>query len=214
MSDIVSLSNPALALDGISGPGASSGEARAEQKALGQADFFKLLTTQLASQDPLEPMDDTAFIAQMAQFSTLEMMSDQTKAFDRLADGFELQSSRSIIGNLVTLQSGSDEVSGFVERVSFDDKEGMTRIFVNGRGYDMATMKEVGATSTDFELSTLAGKIGRRADLNEPIVDPETGNSYTGGRISGVERLNGNLKVTLDGRSRRFDLSELKEIPE
>ena len=51
----------------------STGKIETQQKTLGQAEFFKLLTTQLASQDPLKPMDDTAFIAQMANFSELEM---------------------------------------------------------------------------------------------------------------------------------------------
>ena len=36
--------------------------------------FMKLLTTQLSNQDPLNPMEDREFIAQMAQFSSLEQM--------------------------------------------------------------------------------------------------------------------------------------------
>ena len=38
---------------------------------LGQADFLRLLTTQLSNQDPLEPTDNQAMLAQMAQFSAL-----------------------------------------------------------------------------------------------------------------------------------------------
>lgn len=37
--------------------------------------FLHLLTTQLANQDPLDPMDDREFIAQLAQFSSLEQMT-------------------------------------------------------------------------------------------------------------------------------------------
>src|SRR5258706_15888263 len=39
--------------------------------ALGQADFIKLMTTQLQQQDPFEPMDNKEMLAQMAQFSSL-----------------------------------------------------------------------------------------------------------------------------------------------
>jgi len=59
----------------------SDTSARVPQKSLGQADFLKLLTTQLAHQDPSKPMDDASFIAQMAQFSTLQII------FSREQDG-------------------------------------------------------------------------------------------------------------------------------
>jgi flagellar basal-body rod modification protein FlgD len=40
-------------------------------KSLGQADFIRLMTTQMKMQDPLEPVDNKEMIAQMAQFSSL-----------------------------------------------------------------------------------------------------------------------------------------------
>lgn len=38
---------------------------------LGEGDFLKLLTTQLANQDPTNPVDNTQMLAQLAQFSSL-----------------------------------------------------------------------------------------------------------------------------------------------
>ncbi len=43
--------------------------------------FLRLLTTQLANQDPLNPIEDREFIAQLAQFSSLEQMQSLNKAF-------------------------------------------------------------------------------------------------------------------------------------
>ena len=46
--------------------------------------FLRLLTTQLANQDPLNPMEDREFIAQLAQFSALEQMQNLNKTVENL----------------------------------------------------------------------------------------------------------------------------------
>ncbi|WP_107923078.1 flagellar hook assembly protein FlgD [Lysinibacillus parviboronicapiens] len=51
---------------------------------LGKDAFLQLLITQLANQDPTNPMDDREFIAQMAQFSSLEQMQNMTKGLEAL----------------------------------------------------------------------------------------------------------------------------------
>lgn len=48
--------------------------------------FLKLLTTQLANQDPLSPMEDREFIAQLAQFSSLEQMTAMNKTMERTSE--------------------------------------------------------------------------------------------------------------------------------
>ena len=48
---------------------------------LGKEDFLNLLVTQLRYQNPLDPMDNTEFVAQLAQFSSLEQMSNLNTAF-------------------------------------------------------------------------------------------------------------------------------------
>jgi flagellar basal-body rod modification protein FlgD len=51
---------------------------------MGKSDFLKMLTTQMRYQDPLNPMDNTQMVAQMAQFSQLEQMLNMTSAFTGL----------------------------------------------------------------------------------------------------------------------------------
>lgn len=48
--------------------------------------FLKLLTTQLANQDPLNPMEDREFIAQLAQFSSLEQMQNINKNIEIMGE--------------------------------------------------------------------------------------------------------------------------------
>ena len=52
---------------------------RVTKKSLGQEDFLKLMTAQLNNQDPFKPVDNTDFIAQMAQFSTVTGITDINK---------------------------------------------------------------------------------------------------------------------------------------
>jgi len=59
----------------------------APAQTLGKDDFLKLLVEQIRHQDPLSPMDNDKFIAQTAQFSSLEELQNINKSIERLAAG-------------------------------------------------------------------------------------------------------------------------------
>lgn len=52
-------------------------------KQLGQNDFLTLLVTQLKNQDPLKPMDNTTFVAELAQFSQLDQSTKQVQLLEQ-----------------------------------------------------------------------------------------------------------------------------------
>lgn len=58
--------------------------ARKPVKELGKDEFLQILVTQLRNQDPMQPMQDKEFIAQMAQFSSLEQMMNMSKEMTSL----------------------------------------------------------------------------------------------------------------------------------
>ncbi|MFC0558601.1 flagellar hook assembly protein FlgD [Halalkalibacter alkalisediminis] len=64
------------------------------QGILGKDDFLKILITQLQNQDPSNPMDDREFIAQMAQFSSLEQMTNMNQAIQKFVS---IQSSQNLV---------------------------------------------------------------------------------------------------------------------
>ena len=64
---------------------AAANQARRETNSeLGKEAFLKILIAQLSNQDPLDPLKDKDFIAQMAQFSTLEQMTNMNKSIEQM----------------------------------------------------------------------------------------------------------------------------------
>jgi len=57
-------------------------------RSLGQDAFMNLLVTQLQHQDPTQPQDDTAFVAQLATFSSLEQLQNMNKTLTTISDFF------------------------------------------------------------------------------------------------------------------------------
>lgn len=97
-------------------------EYRSAKKVLDQDDFLKLLITQFSTQDPLNPVTDTAFISQMAEFTTLENAKETQSEITRLRQQSANQEAVSMIGKQVELLSGDDgEITfGTVSKVLID----------------------------------------------------------------------------------------------
>ena len=68
---------------------AASGLTGGRESKLGQDAFLQLLTTQLANQDPLQPQENGEFLAQLAQFSSLEKLTSIETSIKELATAFK-----------------------------------------------------------------------------------------------------------------------------
>jgi flagellar basal-body rod modification protein FlgD len=61
------------------------------ERKLGQTDFLRLMSTQLQQQDPFDPVDNQAMVAQMAQFSSVAGISEMNISLRGIADQIAAQ---------------------------------------------------------------------------------------------------------------------------
>jgi flagellar basal-body rod modification protein FlgD len=140
---------------------------------LGKDDFLKLLITQLQNQDPTNPMNDTDFIAQMANFSSLEQMTNINSAINKLVEQdkqSQLISYHQFIGQDVTwhkvneLEDGTGEIiegSGTVAGIQFKGDQ-VVIVLDDGTELEPANISQVKETvkeSAMMQASMLIGKM-------------------------------------------------------
>ena len=121
--------------------------------------FLNLMLAQLKSQDPTEPTDNTEWLSQLAQYSSLEQMTQMNSGLENCAKyisalyndmsyNSEITQTLSMIGKDVTLQipdendsSNTTEVSGTVTEASF--KDGTGKIKIDGKYYSIAYVTSI-----------------------------------------------------------------------
>jgi flagellar basal-body rod modification protein FlgD len=133
MSDVASVANS-------TNTAAKTASATAQADPLGKDAFFKMLIAQMRNQDPLNPMDGTAFAAQLAQFSSLEQLTNLNEALNVQNMNFtNLLNAQTVnlIGKEITANqkdaktSETTTVTGEVTAVQF--KEGSIYLTVNDK---------------------------------------------------------------------------------
>ena len=113
---------------------------RQPQQSLGKDDFLKILITQLSYQDPTNPMQDKEFIAQMAQFSSLEQMTAMAKDFNKLTAMISGSEASASLGKNVEIAEGERLVQGMVQAVTRGENP---QVLVNGGFYNWENVVKV-----------------------------------------------------------------------
>lgn len=122
---------------------------------LGKDEFLKILMTQLQNQDPTSPMDDKEFIAQMAQFSSLEQISNMATSLDNLTSmtqQSQLVQFNSFVGKTVTWHEASDQLDAEGKAIVNTGTEKITSVKYNG---------------TDAQFVLASGKVIAAANVSE-----------------------------------------------
>lgn len=132
-----------------------AGTKREPLKELDKDAFLELLTVQLRYQDPTSPVKDQDFIAQLAQFSSLEQVQNLTESMNRFTDSFmrvnAVSQAAGLLGKEVEVADPEtgERVTAKVTRVTFVDGE--PRLHLGGKVYSMWDVKAVTGTGKSGE---------------------------------------------------------------
>lgn len=122
-----------------------------DREELGKDDFLKLLITQLRYQDPLNPLDDKEFIAQLAQFSSLEQMQNMSQSMSAFLEMSFFSQMSSLIDNEVSIvhyfrddnnELVEQEIVGKILEVKLTEK-GPYILLDNGEEYPMSSIVSI-----------------------------------------------------------------------
>ena len=111
---------------------------RVPAKTMGQTEFLNLLVTQMRNQDPLKPVSDTEFIAQMAQFTSLEQTKEMSTDVQKLRQSYALTQGTGLLGKEVKVATGENENQVFTKGIVTDlevNKDGDVSLIVNNQAY-------------------------------------------------------------------------------
>lgn len=90
---------------------------KATSNAMGKNEFLKILAAQLQNQDPTSPASNTEFVAQLAQFSSLEQLQNIASSLSAMS----LMQSAGLIGKTAVAQMNGTSITGMVESILLQD---------------------------------------------------------------------------------------------
>jgi flagellar basal-body rod modification protein FlgD len=191
--------------------------------------FLTLLTEQMKNQDPTQPMDNTAFVAQLAQFSALEQMTNVNTNLTTLisAQGTSLQTTAaSMIGKTAVFQSDSvvlqaDSPAVFTANLS-QAATNATAVVQDSNGNTIRTL-QLGACSSGLNHFSWDGKNDSGNAVNPGTYTVNITASDINGKqisltqngsalITGVTYVNGTPEFQAGGQTLKIsDISEVDE---
>lgn len=183
----------------------SSGTSSANSAAsISMDQFLSLLAAQLSNQDVLNPTQDTEFVAQMAQFTSLQ-------ALENLNQYAGYQYGSSLIGKKVSVakyDTNGKYVSdiGVVSRADFSS--GDTALTVNGRTYAVSNIMEVISDASYDSYQYAASLVGKTVQVSGYDVNGKAVNAT--GTVSACNFSSGEAMIVVDGQN--YTLSSVRQV--
>jgi flagellar basal-body rod modification protein FlgD len=126
------------------------------QASLGKDSFLKLLVTQMQDQDPTSPTDSSTFMSQLAQFSSLEQMTNMSDTMTSISNTSSVTQGVDLLGhNIEWTRADGTTGSGVAQSISL--ASGSVVISVGAEQVDPSEITGVGQASADSTSDTSTG---------------------------------------------------------
>ncbi|MDO4188885.1 MAG: flagellar hook capping FlgD N-terminal domain-containing protein [Lachnospiraceae bacterium] len=102
--------------------------------------FLQLLVAQMKYQDPLEPTDNTEYVSQLANFSSLEQMTNMNDSLANMSMASDLQRASNLVGKFASVKVGDQTITGKVDTVEY--KDGTAFLNIEGKSYALSSLVE------------------------------------------------------------------------
>jgi flagellar basal-body rod modification protein FlgD len=198
----------------------------ATQQTLGQDDFLKLFVTQMKYQNPLNPMDSTEFTAQLAQFSSLEQLTNISGQLNNLSvyeNSLNNTLTTTFIGRKVEFAGDSLYLKGNADigyslsagasdvKITISDSSGkvVREIDAGARAAGSNTYSWDGKDSLGNALPD--GNYSIRVDAYDAAGNTVDSQTQSSGTVTGVSFDNNVTSLIIDGTT-RINLSDISKI--
>lgn len=166
--------------------------------------FLNLLAAQLSNQDVLNPTQDTEFVAQMAQFTSLQ-------ALENLNQYASYQYGSSLIGKRVSVAK-YDSTGKYISDIGIvsqaDYSSGDTTVTVNGRSYALTNIMEVVNDASYQSYQYAASLVGKKVEVSG--YDNEGKVVQSTGLVTSCSFASGDAMVVVDGK--KYTLSAVRQV--
>jgi flagellar basal-body rod modification protein FlgD len=187
-----------------------------KESSLGKEDFLKLLIEQIKNQDPLEPQENSDYVAQLATFSSLEQqmsMSDQLATLSLLDQGIANAQVLTMVGKQATVKGDvvTTDGNGTATNIMFTlgSKSTKTTVTISDSSGTVVRSLELGAKNAgvvtlNWDGKNAAGNLQPKGSYNITVKATNSSGSavpvdtQTVGIIDAVSYSNGYAEVELD----------------
>jgi flagellar basal-body rod modification protein FlgD len=125
-----------------------TGKSSISSGSMGKDAFLKILAAELQNQDPMNSGSSTEYIAQMAQFTSLEQIENLNNTISQLLISQKFQEGSSLVGKIAKVQTDDDTyITGEVTGAKLD--KGLIQITINGKDYSIDNVAEIAAGESE-----------------------------------------------------------------